>query len=75
MKKQTYTGMYCNNYFWRTWSKQEIDWVEEWDGELHGYEFKWGAKSGHAAPKEWRAAYPAASYSTVNRENFVTFVT
>ena len=34
LKNQKYTPIYSNNYFWRTWDKNEIDWVEERDGKL-----------------------------------------
>ena len=36
--------MIANNYFWRTYDQQEIDWVEERGGKLYGYEFKWSTK-------------------------------
>jgi len=28
-------------YFWRTKQQQEIDFVEEVNGEIYAYEFKW----------------------------------
>jgi hypothetical protein len=44
IKKQSYHQIYANNYFWRTWNQKEIDRVEERDGKLFGYEFKWKSK-------------------------------
>lgn len=44
IKKQHYSGMHCENYFWRTYQRQEIDWIEEQDGRLYGYELKWNPK-------------------------------
>ncbi|MDA3817428.1 MAG: ATP-binding protein, partial [Prolixibacteraceae bacterium] len=41
LKYQEYKRMSSNNYFWRTYEQQEIDWVEERNGSLFGYEFKW----------------------------------
>ena len=41
IKKQHYLSIWSNNYFWRTYDQKEIDWVEEREGQLHGYEFKW----------------------------------
>jgi len=73
MKKQTYTPIYSNNFFWRTYDRQEIDWVEERDGNLYGFEFKWGKKK-TKPPKAWQKAYPAAEYSVINRENFTDFI-
>ena len=34
LKKQSYTQIYSNNYFWRTWDQKEVDWVEERNGQL-----------------------------------------
>lgn len=34
LKKQLYTDIYANNYFWRTHDKKEVDWVEEREGKL-----------------------------------------
>ena len=41
LKYQKYSRMIVNNFFWRTYDQQEIDWVEEREGNLFGYEFKW----------------------------------
>ncbi len=40
LKKQKYSGIISNNYFWRTYDKKEVDWVEERNGKLSGYEIK-----------------------------------
>lgn len=73
LKKQAYQPLYSNNYFWRTYDHQEIDWVEEREGKLFGYEFKWGKKK-NKIPKAWATAYPQAEYSVINKENFPSFV-
>ena len=52
LKKQSYNRIYANNYFWRTWDQKEIDFVEEREGKLFGYEFKWKDKT-IKPPKEW----------------------
>ena len=44
IKFQENRRVYANNYFWRTYDKQEIDWIEERDGQLFAYEFKWQSK-------------------------------
>lgn len=73
IKKQAYLPVYANNYFWRTWEQKEIDWIEEREGKLWGYEFKWG-KTIAKPPKEFLNAYPNAEFMTVNQENYLTFV-
>lgn len=57
LKTRTYSRVYANQYFWRTWGQSEIDLIEERDGKLHAYEMKWRAKP-TSAPAEWRQAYP-----------------
>jgi len=41
LKKQSYQKLYSNNYFWRTYDRQEIDLIEDRGGKLHGFDFKW----------------------------------
>jgi len=74
IKKQHYQNIYVNRYFWRTYTQQEIDLVEEREGKLFGYEFKWGRRQGKH-PSEWRRAYPEAEYRTINQENYLDFIT
>jgi len=75
IKKQTYKNIYANNYFWRTWEKQEIDFVEERNGKLYAYEFKWGHKSHQNPPDQWQSQYgPVAEYTVINQENSVEFI-
>jgi predicted AAA+ superfamily ATPase len=73
LKRQEYLGEITNNYFWRTYTQKELDFVEERGGRLYGYEMKWG-KERRKAPKEWTTAYPDASFMLVNRENYLEFV-
>jgi len=74
LKKQEYLGIASNNHFWRTYTRQEIDWVEERGGRLYGFEMKWG-KGRTTPPREWVAAYPEATWQVVNRENYLDFIT
>ena len=50
MKKQEYSRIISNNYFWRTYERQEIDLVEERGGQLYGYEIKYGKATPSAPP-------------------------
>lgn len=72
LKKQEYRKIYSNNYFWRTWEGQEIDWVEERGGKLLGFEFKWSDKK-KKAPAQW-TTYANASFEVVNKDNFLKFI-
>jgi len=73
LKRQEYLRESANNYFWRTYTKKELDLVEERNGTLHGYEMKWG-KTKPRPPKEWLAAYPEATWQLINRENYLEFI-
>ncbi|MEK7119907.1 MAG: ATP-binding protein [Patescibacteria group bacterium] len=62
-----------NAYFWRTWTQQEVDYVEEEGGQLHAFEIKW-TKGRRQPPTAWRTTYPSASWQTVTRDNYWDFV-
>lgn len=72
-KKQSYKAVPVNSYFWRTWQQKEIDLIEERQGRLFAYEFKWSG--GAREPKSFRKAYPDAEFNVVNQENYLEFIT
>lgn len=75
LKKRAYHVLPGTSYFWRTYSQQEIDLVEEHSGKIHAYEFKWSPSSRTAAPKEWKDAYPDAAFRVIHPGNYLDFVT
>lgn len=72
IKKQEYQRIRSNNYFWRTYDQKEIDWVEEREGQLFGYEFKWNQVS--KPPKLWLETYPEALFESINQFNYLPFI-
>jgi len=74
IKKQHYHSLYTNNYFWRTYDHKEIDLVEERDGILFGYEFKWSDRR-NKVPRLWLDTYSNAKFQFITRDNFLDFVT
>ena len=74
MKKLHYHNIYSNVYFWRTYDRKEIDLVEEREGRLFGYEFKWGKKKIKPI-KLWLETYKNASFEVISKENFLWFLT
>ncbi len=72
-KKNAYQGIAYTPYFWRTYSGAELDYVEERDGKLLGFEFKWNNKKARV-PKTWLATYDTASFDLINQDNFFEFV-
>jgi len=75
LKYRSYTNQYGNSYFWRTYGQQEIDLIEDYDGGIHSYEFKWAYAKRPKAPREWISAYPDASFEVINSNNYLKFVT
>lgn len=73
LKKQSYHKIYSNIYFWRTYDRKEIDLVEERDGELYGYEFKWGNKK-VKEPVLWKQTYSNAQYEVITKDNYLDFI-
>ena len=73
LKRNSYKQHYANYYFWRTYDRQEIDFIEEYDGELHGYEFKWKNKIAKA-PAIWMNTYEKTFFDNINKDNFLEFV-
>src|SRR3989338_5687307 len=53
LKKQENTGISCTNYFWRTYDRKEVDWIEEREGKLFAYEFKWRPSSKTNLPDDF----------------------
>lgn len=72
MKKQTYAQKNTNGYFWRLTSGAELDYIEETDGSLYGYELKYGTKVAKI-PESWSKTYPDATTMTVNKANWQDF--
>ena len=75
LKHQQYTPIYSSNYFWRTWDQKEIDWVEERDGGVFGWEFKYSQKKKSSGKSLFLKTYPNAQIHTVHSENYLDFIT
>ena len=75
IKFQHYHKIISNNYFWRTYDQQELDWVEEREGKLFAYEMKWNTRKVAKAPSAWAKGYPGSDFEVINPENFHKIVT
>lgn len=73
LKQNTYKGKFTKMYFWRNKQQQEVDLVEEENGVITGFEFKWNAKKKTKLPKTFVDEYHAAEV-IVDRSNFREFV-
>ncbi|MDD5675448.1 MAG: ATP-binding protein [Chitinivibrionales bacterium] len=74
-KYMRYSQLYANRFFWRTVAQQEIDYLEEYNGILHAYEFKWNPRKIPRFPQSFLAAYPGSQTMLVQPDNFEGFIT
>ncbi len=74
MKYRIDNQIYTNDFFWRTHSQQEIDFIEEYDGKLHAFEFKWNPKKKRKFPKSFLTAYPNSETEVINSGNYESFI-
>lgn len=74
VKHNNNTGVFANIFFWRTLTGKEIDYLEDKNGILSGYEFKW-QKNNFSVPKEFLDTYQGSSVTLVNRHNYLEFLT
>jgi len=75
IKKCAYEEIRGTFNFWRTYDGQQLDLVEEREGRLYGYEFKWSEKKKTKAPGNWIEAYGNAGFEIINNKNYLDFVT
>jgi predicted AAA+ superfamily ATPase len=75
MKKQAYQKMYKQNYFWRTYDQQELDWLETEAETINAFEFKWNDNKKVKAPTAFAKAYLEAIFEVINKQNYLEFIT
>ena len=73
VKRNAYSQNFAQLYFWRTTQQQEIDLLEEVDGRLDAYEFKWKPKKAKL-PKAYVDNYPGTNFQVITTENYREFV-
>ncbi len=74
MKINHYSKRWVNTFFWRTRAQQEIDYIEERDGRLFAYEFKWNPKMKARIPSTFTKAYPQAETEILSKDNYTDFL-
>lgn len=74
MKHNSYSVFYGKSYFWRTQQQQEVDYIEDYDGVLHAYEFKWNASKHPRLAATFAKAYPDHTFTVVSPENYMAFL-
>ncbi|GHU94490.1 ATPase [Bacteroidia bacterium] len=73
-KHNEYNSFYAKTYFWRTHTMQEIDYLEERDGKLFAYEFKYNENRHAKLPASFADAYPENEFKIISRTNYLEFL-
>jgi len=75
MKLFAHRRLYANFYFWRTYEQKEIDLIEEREGKLMAFEFKWKDGQGSTkAANEFMGAYQNSQYQVITQANLDGFL-
>ena len=75
LKRNIYCDSIAQYWFWRTLQQKEIDYLEEENGQLHAYEFKWNDKKANVrVPESFAKTYPDASFQVITPKNAEEFL-
>lgn len=74
MKRNSYQEYFCQPYFWRTQQQQEIDYVEDKNGQLSAFEFKWNDNKAPKCPITFSSSYPESNFQVISPKNIETFI-
>jgi predicted AAA+ superfamily ATPase len=74
MKKQHYQKKDKQNFFWRTYDQQELDWLETEAETINAFEFKWNENKKSKVPIAFSKAYPDATFEVINKQNYLEFI-
>lgn len=74
VKILAYQRLNVNRYFWRTHAQQEIDYIEERNGQMKAFEFKWNPKAKGKIPSTFLKAYPGSESTIITPQNAEEFL-
>lgn len=74
VKRNRYSHFDYTPYFWRTTAQQEIDYLEDHNGNISAWEFKWNEKKKVKFPITFTKAYAPLHLLTVSPANLEEFV-
>lgn len=72
-KFNSYNKRHCNQYFWRTTGQKEIDLIEESEGKLFAYEFKWQSSQKMKPNSEFVKSYDT-NVEYIDSQNYIDFI-
>ena len=74
LKALRYAGEDVDAYFWRTTQQQEVDLIEEREGQLFAFEFKWNEKTKVNFPQTLTGNYNIAATAAVSPATITDFL-
>jgi uncharacterized protein len=73
-KSLHYQAIWAKSYFWRTYQQQEIDYIEESDGQFVAFEFKWNEKAKGRISNTFIESYKPVHTQVIHPNNFESFI-
>ena len=74
IKRNHYSQHYARIYFWRTIQQQEIDFIEESDGQITAFEIKWNENKKVKFPTSFTSAYSIKDTFVVTPNNYLEYL-
>lgn len=75
IKQNCYRNGFAQSWFWRTQQQKEIDYIEEENGVIQAFEFKWNERKARVkAPESFAKAYPDATFHVITPKNIEEFL-
>lgn len=74
IKLAEYNRIHANHFFWRTKLQQEVDYIEEREGRMWAYEFKFNPSKSAYLSKTFIKAYPNSVFQLINTSNYSEFL-
>ena len=74
VKRNMYNDSFAQLFFWRTHDQKEIDLIEEEDGMIRAFEFKWNPRAKSRVPQQFIETYAPSGFTVITPDNFWEFV-
>lgn len=75
LKINSYNNSFAQSWFWRTRQQNEIDYIEEEDGCIHAFEFKWNDRKANVkCPVSFSQTYTNATFHVITKKNIENFL-
>lgn len=72
-KINEYNGNFVNQFFWRTYDKQELDLIEVKNDEIKAFEIKMNSEK-LKIPAAFKNGYPDSEVFLINKKNYLDFI-